>query len=276
MLVEERAGERLHAVDEELGGLLRGFVDHRLPPALRHVRGLAGERHARQGLADAVEQAVDQALAGDRPARDDPGVAQGGADDRAACAGEQRAIEIEERGGLGHVRTLGRRGNGGKGRKRERAGPWGVGRPSQPGALRWGDRSGAHIEVDPRGDLVHFDLVTFSMPLRDLICPIVITGVCYRSQRWDGRLETMDVRQLQPSWPSPSTARSRRAAKALHTVQSNISAHVARLERELGVTLVDRHPAAHRRGRSGGRPGPAGPARARRHRRRRRRASAPR
>ena len=30
------------------------------------------------------------------------------------------------------------------------------------------------------------------------------------------------------------------AARALHTVQSNISTHVARLERELGVTLVDR------------------------------------
>ena len=30
------------------------------------------------------------------------------------------------------------------------------------------------------------------------------------------------------------------AAKALHTVQSNISAHVARLEHELGTTLVDR------------------------------------
>ncbi len=31
------------------------------------------------------------------------------------------------------------------------------------------------------------------------------------------------------------------AAVALHTVQSNVSTHVARLERELGVQLVDRH-----------------------------------
>ena len=30
------------------------------------------------------------------------------------------------------------------------------------------------------------------------------------------------------------------AARALYTVQSNISSHVARLERELGTTLVDR------------------------------------
>ena len=30
------------------------------------------------------------------------------------------------------------------------------------------------------------------------------------------------------------------AARALDTVQSNISAHIARLERELGLTLIDR------------------------------------
>jgi len=34
------------------------------------------------------------------------------------------------------------------------------------------------------------------------------------------------------------------AAKALYTVQSNVSAHIARLERELGATLVDRNSGA--------------------------------
>ena len=44
-----------------------------------------------------------------------------------------------------------------------------------------------------------------------------------------------------PPWsPSPKRGSFSAAARALHTVQSNVSTHVARLERELGVTLVDR------------------------------------
>ncbi len=51
----------------------------------------------------------------------------------------------------------------------------------------------------------------------------------------------MDVRQLQALVAVGEHGTFSSAAKALHTVQSNVSAHVARLERELGATLVDRH-----------------------------------
>ena len=54
---------------------------------------------------------------------------------------------------------------------------------------------------------------------------------------YDGR---GDLRQLAPPWLSTTTALFSAAARALYTVQSNVSAHIANLERELGVTLVDR------------------------------------
>src|SRR6266508_1543951 len=50
----------------------------------------------------------------------------------------------------------------------------------------------------------------------------------------------MDVRQLSALVAIADHRGFSAAARALHTVQSNISSHVARLERELGVTLVDR------------------------------------
>lgn len=50
----------------------------------------------------------------------------------------------------------------------------------------------------------------------------------------------MDLRQLHVLVAIAETGSFSSAADALHTVQSNVSAHVARLERELGVTLVDR------------------------------------
>src|SRR5579863_10239330 len=49
----------------------------------------------------------------------------------------------------------------------------------------------------------------------------------------------MDVRQLNALLAVEEHGGFSAAADALHTVQSNVSAHVARLERELGVTLVD-------------------------------------
>ncbi len=76
VLVDDRPCPRLHPVQEQLRGLLRGLVDDRLAPAARDSRGLPGEGHARQGLPDPVEQAVEQVLAGDRPVRDHAGIPQ--------------------------------------------------------------------------------------------------------------------------------------------------------------------------------------------------------
>ena len=50
----------------------------------------------------------------------------------------------------------------------------------------------------------------------------------------------MDLRQLGALVAIADHGGFSAAARALHTVQSNVSTHVARLERELGVTLVDR------------------------------------
>lgn len=50
----------------------------------------------------------------------------------------------------------------------------------------------------------------------------------------------MDLRQLNAVLAVDDHGSFSAAARALHTVQSNVSAHVARLERELDTTLVDR------------------------------------
>ena len=50
----------------------------------------------------------------------------------------------------------------------------------------------------------------------------------------------MDVRQLSTLVAIADHGTFSAAARALYTVQSNVSGHVARLEKELGVTLVDR------------------------------------
>ena len=50
----------------------------------------------------------------------------------------------------------------------------------------------------------------------------------------------MDLRQISTLIAIADHGSFSAAARALFTVQSNVSAHVARLERELGVTLVDR------------------------------------
>jgi DNA-binding transcriptional LysR family regulator len=50
----------------------------------------------------------------------------------------------------------------------------------------------------------------------------------------------MDLRQLQTLIAVAEHGSFSAAAAALHTVQSNVSSHMARLERELGAQLVDR------------------------------------
>ena len=50
----------------------------------------------------------------------------------------------------------------------------------------------------------------------------------------------MDLRQLNAVAAVAEHGSFSGAARALHTVQSNVSTHVARLEAELGVTLIDR------------------------------------
>lgn len=50
----------------------------------------------------------------------------------------------------------------------------------------------------------------------------------------------MDVRQLSTLVAIADHGTFSAAARALYTVQSNVSSHIARLEKELGVTLIDR------------------------------------
>src|SRR3546814_11453827 len=50
----------------------------------------------------------------------------------------------------------------------------------------------------------------------------------------------MDLRQLNALIVVSEVGSFSAAARVLHTVQSNISTHIARLERDLGATLVDR------------------------------------
>ena len=50
----------------------------------------------------------------------------------------------------------------------------------------------------------------------------------------------MDLRQLDVLLAVAEHQSFSAAARALHTVQSNVSAHIAQLEREAGATLIDR------------------------------------
>jgi hypothetical protein len=72
----------------------------------RERGGATREGHARQRLADDLEELVERTLPGDVAVGDDAGLLQGGGDDRPARTTEQRAIEVEERSSGGHRGTL--------------------------------------------------------------------------------------------------------------------------------------------------------------------------
>ena len=70
----------------------------------------------------------------------------------------------------------------------------------------------------------------------------------------------MEIKQLAALVAVADHGTFSAAAASLHTVQSNVSAHVARLEAEIGATLVDRAAGPpHGRGRGGRRAGAADP-----------------
>ena len=74
----------------------------------------------------------------------------------------------------------------------------------------------------------------------------------------------MDLKQLDAVVAIADHGSFSAAARALHTVQSNVSAHIARLETELGVEVVDRRTGTlTEEGDAVVGPGPADPARAR-------------
>ena len=51
----------------------------------------------------------------------------------------------------------------------------------------------------------------------------------------------MEIKQLQSLLAIADHGSFSAAARALATVQSNVSAHISRLEKELGTVLIDRH-----------------------------------
>jgi hypothetical protein len=104
VLVEQGAGERLDHRLEPLGGDAAGLAHLVGRPALGEAHGLAGEQHGRAGLAHQVEHAVDERLAGQRPLRDDAGLAHRLAEGGAAGAPHEGAVEVDERSGAGHDR----------------------------------------------------------------------------------------------------------------------------------------------------------------------------
>jgi DNA-binding transcriptional LysR family regulator len=78
---------------------------------------------------------------------------------------------------------------------------------------------------------MHVPSCIWQVELRDI-------SICFSDET--GTLPHVDVRQLAAIVAVADHGTFSAAARALYTVQSNVSGHVAKLERELGVTLIDR------------------------------------
>ena len=266
--VDEHPTVRLHLVDEAVGHQLAGLLHRGAVPPGRQPGRLAGEQHGREGLADGVEDLVEQALTRDVAVGQHADVAQGLGDDRAARPPQQGPVEVEERSGItGH----GSRSGHAAGNRRP-----GVRRPPRPASRRHPARQTAegrggsrvHQAEGPIGGDRPFSLggraaggslvlvlegpiwrksarprrCTHHVQLSRAICPTVPSDS-------DVSFPAMDLRQLAALIAVADHRSFSAAARALHTVQSNVSAHVARLERELGVTpRRPVHRRAHRRG----------------------------
>ena len=172
---------------------------------------------------------------------------------------KRRAAAVGRIGGLGHGRTVapqaatpvartatapgnGKKLAGGMASSFEDSGPRGdrSSNPARGGS--WGETNSLPRRCD----------ATIVKPVHE-ICPTVLADMCHHLQRWTSASST-------PSLAVADTGSFSAAARSLHTVQSNVSTHVARLERELGVTLVDRATGEpHRGGRGGRRPRPPHP-----------------
>lgn len=91
------------------------------------------------------------------------------------------------------------------------------------------------------GEVVDLDRLYVTYP--EVIVQVVIRDICHHFYRYFRDVAyhaLMDLRQLEALTAVAEHGRFSAAARALHTVQSNVSTHVARLEEELGAILVDR------------------------------------
>ena len=142
-------------------------------------------------------------------------------------------------------------------RKRERR-RWGAA-PLDRGTRRsWGSPGVGFLSSGVGGTSLRVSESMHDLPASFNLQPADNAHRFYRYDR-----PSMDLRQLAALVAVDDHGSFSAAARALYTVQSNVSAHIAHLERELGVTLVDRAKGrltpGGRRGRG---PGPADPARA--------------